>query len=209
MNSIVKLKRVANLRKIRLISRTHQSVSYTWVETERLIESTHDLKLICLVCREFSLTIRVERSKQAPSRSFKHDMTNCLSKQHFMNALTLHLNNAFYCARKKTPLHDINSRNPLIGKDSWAWDIKHISRQPSCVACECAQCAAKILEWWKHLRNGLFDSRRRQSSMTQFSYCVSSQNKPQTICALHCAKTTAKKVRSEAMSDVISREWLH
>lgn len=118
VKSIVKMKSAANLRKIRSISRTHQSVSYTWVETEAVnwINTRFEANLSRL-SRFFSHD-RVERSWQAPSRSLKHDNVAIWlivwANNSFMNALALHLNNAFYCARKKTPRHDMNSRNPLI-----------------------------------------------------------------------------------------------
>lgn len=210
VKSIVKMKSAANLRKIRSISRTHQSVSYTWVETEAVnwINTRFEANLSRL-SRFFSHD-RVERSWQAPSRSLKHDNVAIWlivwANNSFMNALALHLNNAFYCARKKTPRHDMNSRNPLIAgitRRGTFRDNLHVS-----LVTELNK-PRKKLEWWKHLRNGLFDSRRRrQSLMTQFSYCVSSQNKPQTVCALHCAKITAKKWDA---SDVWrnSGEWLH
>lgn len=109
-----------------------------------------------------------------------------------MNALALHLNNALYCARKKTPRRDMNSRNPLIAGitllDSFRDNLR-VSLVPALNAPQ-----KKRLEWWKHLRNGLFDSRRRrQSSMTQFSYCVSSQNKPQTVLRFIVPKPPRKK----------------
>lgn len=210
VKSIVKMKSVANLRKIRLISQTHQSVSYTWVETEALNWINTRFKANLSRLSRFFSHDRGERSWQAPSRSLKHDNVAiwliAWANNGFMNALALHLNNAFYCARKKKPRHDMNSRNPLIAGITPLDTFRDNLRVSPVPALNAPQ---KTLEWWKHLWNGLFDSRRRrQSWMTQFSYCVSSQNKPQTVLRFIVPKQP-RKSEKRAMYDVISGEWLH